>query len=73
MIRETMMSPDPVPSPKADEHWLDDDRDVEPRARDDLVSHMMEIRGLSRPDAEQFVDDRGPEHAERLIQQRWSS
>lgn len=65
--------PEVVPPPKTDERWLDDDRDVQPRDYDDLVAGIMECRGCSRPAAEQFVDDRGREHAERVLLDRWSA
>ena len=57
--------------PKADRKWMDQERDVEPRDRDDLVANIMEIRGMSKPDAEDFVDEQGLEHCERLVQSRW--
>jgi len=38
---------------------------------DESGAHLMEIRGLSQSDAEQFVDDHGEEHCERLVQSRW--
>ncbi|MDS0295585.1 hypothetical protein [Halogeometricum luteum] len=60
----------PVPPPNVDELDVSDDP-VEPRPYDDLVAAVMELRSCSRSDAEAWVDDAGPERAERVVLARW--
>ncbi|GGO03768.1 hypothetical protein [Haloarcula pellucida] len=69
----TTDSPGPIDPPKTDEMWMDGDVDVQPRSYKDLVVGIMEARDCSKPDAERFVDDRGREHAERVLLDRWSA
>lgn len=60
----------PVPPPTVDDLDVTDE-EVDPRPYDDLVAAAMEMRSCSRPDAESWVDDVGPERAERVVRARW--
>lgn len=63
---------DPVDPPKTDPLDVDGDARVSPRPYADLVCGVMEARGCAKPDAEDWVDERGREAAERFLLARWA-
>ncbi|MFC6787460.1 hypothetical protein ACFQFH_16840 [Halobaculum halobium] len=63
---------DPVDPPKTDPLDVDDDPAVSPRPYADLVTGVMEARDCSKPLAENWVDERGREAAERFLLARWA-
>jgi len=63
-----------VPPPLSDDRW----EDQIPTAGyalpfDDLVRHVMEMFGKSKPDAEALVDEVGRERVQTLIDRRWNA
>ncbi|QZP37156.1 hypothetical protein [Halobaculum magnesiiphilum] len=63
---------DPVDPPRTDPLDVDDDASVSPRPYADLVHGVMEARGCSKPDAEDWVDEHGREASERFLLARWA-
>lgn len=62
---------DGVPAPKADPLAVDDDTDIVPRSREDLIAPVMEMRDCSYGDAEAYILEVGREQAEREVRARW--
>jgi hypothetical protein len=52
-------------------HGLVGDGTVTPRPDARLVPAVMEARRCSRPQAVQWIDAHGREHAERAVRARW--
>ncbi|MDQ2053220.1 hypothetical protein [Halobellus sp. H-GB7] len=64
--------PNAVPAPAVDPLDVDDSADVDPRPRADLVAEVMAMRSCAMPEAERYLDERGPVQVERELQARWA-